>query len=256
MSPVFLNQIKLFGRKLSAFSLRKIFGKRKSAHRKSMKLRNLCAEAAEHSFYLMISSFKKRNNTAVFILYFQSGGLAYSVGKGNSFFKSLLHFFGHRNINGNGVALFYMLFRRKDSVGKIAVVGYYHKAGGVFVKPSCGKKPFAKKLRRNKLQHGLLRGILRGGNIALWFIQYNIYVLIFAYFVAVKNNFIRFGSFIFGNFYDGAVYKNFSVGYGGFYLFSGKSGSVGYVFIKAFRGEALLSKKTIFYGIDLYRKKA
>lgn len=107
----------------------------------------------------------------------------------------------------------------------------------VLVKSSGGEKPLAEKLARNKLQNRALICVLRCGNIAFRFVQYNIYVFIFAYFVAAKKNFVVFPHFIIGKLYNGAVYGGFSVRYGGFYFLSRKVGSVRYVFVKALRGK-------------------
>ena len=141
-------------------------------------------------------------------------------------------------------------------MGKITVVRYHHKPGGVLVKPSGGKKPLSEKLRRNKLQKRVLRRVFRCGNVALWLIEYNIYVLIFAYFVAAEKNFVIFTHFIIGKLYYAAVYGNLAAGNGGFYILAGKVRSVRYVFVKALRRKNPPFAPPFSRGLDFRCEKA
>ena len=66
----------------------------------------------------------------------------------------------------------------------------------------------------------MLAFILCGGNIALRFVKYNIYVFVFTYFIAVEKNFIAFGYFMVRKLYNCAVYCYFTVRNGCFYVFA------------------------------------
>ena len=98
-------------------------------------------------------------------------------------------FVGERGLEGCVIGFHYVVFRRENSVGKISVVGYKHKAYCVTVKSSCRKKTVTVKLRRNKVNNGFLSFIVGGGNHTLRLVEHNINVLFIIKGLSVNCNY-------------------------------------------------------------------